>query len=285
MDKETTNVASSKETQNVAPTTKEGSYTQPSVKTPVVGDSTRPSFFHPRFMSSLADEVAKLVIKRLPRFAADNQKKKQKPHPRNKQTLGAFFLDTSAIIDGRIFDVMKLGLLGGIVVVPAAILLELKHIADSKDPIKKERGRKGLEGLESVKKLKTMKLLVLSDDKEIKAKHKEVDEQLIAITKQNKGKVITCDYNLEKKAFISGVTAINVHELANRLKILAIPGEEMSITLQHIGKDPTQGVGYLDDGTMVVVEQASTLIGQTVHVMISRVIQTSSGKILFSKKV
>lgn len=260
------------------------SNTQVEVKSPVVGDPTKPSFFHPRFMSSLADEVAKLVIKRLPRFTpADNHKKKL--HPKNKQTIGAFFLDTSAIIDGRIFDVMKVGLIGGVVVVPAAILLELKHIADSKDSLKKERGRKGLEGLESVKKLRGMKLVILPEDKELKAKNKEVDEQLIAITKINKGKVITCDYNLEKKASISGITAINVHDLANRLKIIAIPGEEISITLQHIGKDPTQGVGYLDDGTMVVVEQASGIIGQTIPVVISRVIQTSSGKILFSKKM
>ena len=263
---------------------KENGNTQTTSKSPVVGDSTRPSFFHPRFMSSLADEVAKLVIKRMPRFAVDNKKKKQK-HIKNKQTIGAFFLDTSAIIDGRIFDVMKVGLIGGIVVVPAAILLELKHIADSKDAVKKERGRKGLEGLESVKKFKGMKLVILPEDREIKMKNKEVDEQLIAIAKQNKGKVITCDYNLEKKASISGITAINVHELANRLKIIAIPGEEMNILLQHIGKDPTQGVGYLDDGTMVVVEQSSNLIGQNVPVLISRVIQTSSGKILFSKKI
>ena len=263
---------------------KEDSSTQGGLKTPVVSDSTRPSFFHPRFISSLADEVAKLVIKRLPGFASTGKHKK-KSNPKNKQTLGAFFLDTSAIIDGRIFDVMKVGLIGGVVVIPAAILLELKHIADSKDPLKKERGRKGLEGLESVKKLKGMRLLILPDDKELKAKHKEVDEQLIAITKLNKGKVITCDYNLEKKASISGIIAINVHDLANRLKIIAIPGEEISITLQHVGKDPTQGVGYLDDGTMVVVEQASDAIGKTMCVVISRVIQTSSGKILFSKKI
>src|SRR6185437_13190085 len=136
----------------------------------------------------------------------------------------AVFLDTSAIIDGRIFDVFDVGLLVGSVVVPESILLELKHIADSQDMVKRERGRRGLEALEKLKKKKTVKLITLPDSEKA-AKLKEVDEKLIALAKEYKGRVVTCDYNLEKKATVGGVTAVNVHELANRLKVQAVPGE------------------------------------------------------------
>lgn len=111
-----------------------------------------------------------------------------------------------------------------------------------------------------------------------------MDEKLIKLAKNYKGRIITCDYNLEKKAVVGGVTAINMHEVANRLKIAAIPGEKVNIKIAHVGKDPTQGVGYLDDGTMVVVEKGSREVEKLIAVTISRVIQTSSGKILFARK-
>lgn len=240
--------------------------------------SERNGFFHPRFMGAFADEVAKLVIQRLPKFP---QRKKKKINQKNKYIQGGFVLDTSAIIDKRIFDVIKLGLVSGVIIVPDSVLLELKHIADSKDPIKKDRGRKGLEGLEKVKRIKGIKVVVLPvSPEEMK---KEVDEQLIAIAKSNKGKLITCDYNLEKKASVHGITAINIHALAQLLKIAAVPGEKMQVKVVHIGKDTTQGVGYLDDGTMVVVENGSHLLEQTIEVIVVRVIQTATGKILFAK--
>ena len=121
------------------------------------------------------------------------------------------------------------------------------------------------------------------DDKDFTGK--EVDEKLIAIAKSRKGKIITCDYNLEKKASISGVVAVNVNTLANVLKVTAVPGESLHIKLQHKGKDITQGVGYLDDGTMIVVEHASMDLGKEVNVIVSRVIQTTAGRILFAKKI
>ncbi len=240
----------------------------------------RSNFFHPRFMGAFADEVAKLVIQRLPRLP--QRTKKKKTTTKNKQIQGGFFLDTSAIIDNRIFDVIKLGLLNGVIVVPDSVLLELKHIADSKDPLKKDRGRKGLEALDKVKKIKGVKLIVLSAIKGNDAQ-KEVDEQLISVAKSNKGKLITCDYNLEKKASVHGVTAINMHALAQMLKIAAVPGEKITVKVVHIGKDTTQGVGYLDDGTMIVVENGSHLLGQEVSVTVARVIQTQTGKILFAR--
>jgi len=115
-------------------------------------------------------------------------------------------------------------------------------------------------------------------------REKEVDEQLINFTKINKGKLITCDYNLEKKAGLHGVRAINMHALAQHLKIAAVPGETLQIKIMHVGKDATQGVGYLEDGTMVVVEKASGEVSQALNVKVSRVIQTATGKILFAKK-
>ncbi len=244
-----------------------------------VSNPERSNFFHPRFMGAFADEVAKLVIQRLPKLP--QRTKKKKSASKNKQIQGGFFLDTSAIIDNRIFDVIKLGLLSGVVVVPDSVLLELKHIADSKDPLKKDRGRKGLEALEKVKKVKGVKVVVLSAIKG-KDAQKEVDEQLISATKSNKGKLITCDYNLEKKASVHGVTAINMHALAQLLKVAAVPGEKITVKVVHIGKDTTQGVGYLDDGTMIVVENGSHLLGQDVSVTVARVIQTQTGKILFA---
>lgn len=236
--------------------------------------------FSPKMIGLLAEEIAKTMGK-FPNF-------RQKRPKETKKIENAIFLDTSAIIDGRIFDVINLGLLAGELVVLESILLELKHIADSKDLVKRERGRKGLALLERVKKVKGVKFSVFSNERE-KALGldalKEVDERLISAAKQNRGRLITCDYNLEKKASINGVTAINVNTLANVLKVIAVPGETLHIKIAHKGKDITQGVGYLDDGTMIVVENASAEIGRELNVVVSRVIQTSAGRILFSKKL
>lgn len=250
---------------------------------PAVRTSEKGIHFSPRFVGLLADEVAKTVVRTLPNFRRSNSKKKKVNKLEN-----AIFLDTSAIIDGRIFDVLNLGLIKGNIVILESILLELKHIADSKDLVKRERGRKGLSMLDKVKKIKGIKLIVLSSDEE-KAmgldKLAEVDERLIQAAKMNKARLITCDYNLEKKGSIGGVTSINMNTLANVLKVIAVPGETLHISIQHKGKDITQGVGYLDDGTMIVVENASADLGRELDVIVSRVIQTSAGRILFSKKI
>lgn len=240
----------------------------------------RHSPFSPRVIAQIAEEVAK----RLPHPG----KKSNKPKRKNGNGKPPVFLDTSAIIDGRIFDVFNLKVFDGPFVVLESILSELKHIADSSDTVKKERGRRGLELLEKLKKTKGFKVEVFSESQEKNLKlekYKEVDEKLIRGCKAMKGKIITCDYNLEKKANINGVTAINVNTLANLLKITAIPGESFSIKLQHVGKDITQGVGYFDDGTMVVVENSSADVGKVVDVVVSRVIQTTAGRILFAKKI
>ncbi len=242
-------------------------------------DQTSAILIPPKLMAQLAEEVARTVISHL-------------PHPRQRKKTerieNAVFLDTSAIIDGRIFDVINLGFFDSTFVLLESILLELKHIADSQDVVKRERGRKGLERLERLKKSRGRKVIVLGESSEKNlglSEVKEVDEKLIMAVKKNGGRVITCDYNLEKKASISGVVAVNVNTLANVLKVIAVPGESLHIKLQHKGKDITQGVGYLDDGTMIVVEHASLDLGREVDVIVSRVIQTTAGRILFAKKI
>jgi uncharacterized protein YacL len=252
------------------------------VETKEKADEKRSAVFNPKIIGAIADEVSKSLMMRLPHMLPRPRRKSQPKKP--KKIENAIFLDTSAIIDGRIFDVIEIGLLNGIVVIPAGILLELKHIADSQDMVRRERGRKGLEDLEKLKKTKRLKVLVLSEN-DTKQYKGEVDEQLIKVAKQHKGKVITCDYNLEKKAIIEGVVAININALANCLKVIAVPGEALHIKVSHQGKDPTQGVGYLDDGTMIVVEQGSTDIATELDVVVSRVIQTATGRILFAKKI
>lgn len=236
--------------------------------------------FPQRFISLLADEVAKTVVKRLPGLIPHGPKKDS--GFKRKKIDNSIFLDTSAIIDGRVFDVIELGLFTGTFVVLESILLELKHIADSKDLVKRVRGRKGLDLLEKLKKTKGGRVIVLSDSD---TKIKEVDEKLIQAAKIHRGRIITCDYNLEKKANISGILTININTLANYLKITAVPGEALHINILHKGKEISQGVGYLDDGTMLVVENASEDLGQTVDVVVSRVIQTTAGRILFAKKI
>jgi len=241
--------------------------------------------FPPRLIKAMADEVAKTVIKRLPRLIS---RRKGREHSKVRKLIeDAVFLDTSAIIDGRIFDVINLGLIKGVFVILDSILLELKHIADSKDVVKTVRGRKGLEFLEKLKKKGNVKFTVLSNHNgsALQNGKTEVDEELIREAHINKGKIITCDYNLEKKATISGVLAININTLANVLKVIAVPGEAIHIKILHRGKDVSQGIGYLDDGTMLVVEGASEDLGREIDVIVSRVIQTTAGRILFAKKI
>lgn len=243
-----------------------------------------PQALDPRLVAQIAEEVAKTVVTHLPHPQLPRRTRKKKSETIEK----AVFLDTSAIIDGRIFDVIHLGLLDSKFVVLESILLELKHIADSQDTVKRERGRKGLEHLDKLKKANGHRFMVLSADLERgfgAGDLGEVDEKLIHIARKNKGRIVTCDYNLEKKASISGVIAVNVNTLANALKVIAVPGESLHIKIQHKGKDTTQGVGYLDDGTMIVVEHASLDLGKELDVLVSRVIQTTAGRILFAKKI
>ncbi len=228
-----------------------------------------------KVVAQIAEEVAARVTSRLKRPAATTEKQPE------KKLENPLFLDTSAIIDARVFDLIRLGVFTGTFVALDGVLDELKHIADNKDEVKKERGRKGLTLLEQLRKEKSIKFETY-DDSNIK---KAVDERIIEAAKKTKGKIITCDFNLAKKASISGVVAIDMYEMANVLKTTALPGEAFFIKVIQKGKGDRQGVGYLPDGTMVVVEEGEHLIDQTVKVLISRVIQTDVGRIFFGKIV
>jgi uncharacterized protein YacL len=189
-------------------------------------------------------------------------------------------LDTSVIIDGRILDIFKTKFLEGKVIIPRFVLKELQQIADSTDPIKRQRGRRGLEILHTIQKEAGQ---TISIHEEEFPETYEVDAKLVKLAKLVEAKIMTVDFNLNRVAAFQGVKVLNINELANALKPVVFPGEQMQIKLLKEGKEHNQAVGYLDDGTMVVVEDARRLIGQEVKVVVTSVLQTQAGRMIFTK--
>lgn len=189
-------------------------------------------------------------------------------------------LDTSVIIDGRIAEVCESGFLEGVFILPQFILQELQYIADSPDSIKRARGRRGLDVLHKIQKMSQITVRIIDEDF---PKIKEVDTKLVALAKLMNAKVITNDFNLNKIAQLQGVAVLNINELANSLKPVVLPGETMKIFILKEGKEYNQGVAYLDDGTMVVIENARKLIGKNADVTVTSVLQTTAGRMIFSK--
>jgi len=189
-------------------------------------------------------------------------------------------LDTSVIIDGRIVDVCESGFLEGGFILPQFILQELQYIADSPDSIKRARGRRGLDVLHKIQKMSQITVRIVDEDF---PKIKEVDTKLVALAKLMNAKVITNDFNLNKIAELQGVSVLNINELANSLKPVVLPGESMKVFILKEGKEYNQGVAYLDDGTMVVIENARKLIGKNADVTVTSVLQTTAGRMIFSK--
>jgi len=189
-------------------------------------------------------------------------------------------LDTSVIIDGRIADVCETGFLEGVFILPQFILQELQHIADASDTMKRARGRRGLDILHKIQKMSRITVRIVDEDF---PKIKEVDAKLVALAKLLNAKVITNDFNLNKVAELQGVSVLNINELANSLKPVVLPGEAMKVFILKEGKEYNQGVAYLDDGTMVVVENARRLIGKNSDVTVTSVLQTTAGRMIFSK--
>lgn len=189
-------------------------------------------------------------------------------------------LDTSVIIDGRIVDICKTQFLTGKIIIPKFVLKELQQIADSTDPIKRQRGRRGLEMLHTVQKESGLDIVLHEGDF---PETPEVDAKLVQLAKLLGAKILTVDYNLNRVATIQGIKVLNINELANVLKPVVFPGEQMQIKLIKEGKEHNQAVGYLDDGTMVVVEEARRLIGQEVKVAVTSVLQTQAGRMIFTK--
>jgi uncharacterized protein YacL len=189
-------------------------------------------------------------------------------------------LDTSVIIDGRIADICETGFIEGTLVIPQFVLRELQHIADSSDTLKRNRGRRGLDILQRIQK--KVDIPVRIDDLDF-PEIREVDGKLVALAKMLRAKVITNDFNLNKVAELHGVSVLNINELANSLKPVVLPGEDMKIYVLKEGKEYNQGIGYLDDGTMVVIDNGRRWIGQTVDVCVTSVLQTTAGRMIFTR--
>jgi len=192
----------------------------------------------------------------------------------------AKLIDTSVIIDGRIADVCEAGFLEGPFIIPQFILQELQHIADSADSLRRARGRRGLDVLHRIQKMSNITVKIVDEDF---PKIKEVDSKLVALARLLGAKIITNDFNLNKVAGLQGVTVLNLNELSNALKPVVLPGESMNIFVVKEGKEFNQGVGYLDDGTMVVVDNARKLINQQIDVVVTSVLQTTAGRMIFAK--
>ncbi len=189
-------------------------------------------------------------------------------------------LDTSVIIDGRIADITETGFLEGTLIIPQFILRELQHIADSSDPLKRNRGRRGLDILQKIQKKVDIRVEI--SDMEF-PEIREVDNKLVAMAKTLNAKIVTNDFNLNKVAELHGVGVLNINELTNALRPVVLPGEDMRVYVLKEGKEYNQGIAYLDDGTMVVVDNGRRHIGQTIDVCVTSVLQTTAGRMIFSR--
>ncbi|QHA90090.1 PIN/TRAM domain-containing protein [Bacillus sp. N1-1] len=189
-------------------------------------------------------------------------------------------LDTSVIIDGRIADICQTGFLEGTLVIPQFVLEELQHIADSSDVLKRNRGRRGLDILNKIQKELEINVEIYEGDFE---EIQEVDSKLVKLAKLVNGMVVTNDFNLNKVCELQKVQVLNINDLANAVKPVVLPGEELNVQVIKDGKEYNQGVAYLDDGTMIVVEEGRNYIGKTIDVLVTSVLQTSAGRMIFAK--
>ncbi|GBF12011.1 PIN/TRAM domain-containing protein [Tepidibacillus infernus] len=201
-------------------------------------------------------------------------KKEQVPKYEHK------ILDTSVIIDGRIADICKTGFIEGILVIPHFVLEELQHIADSSDTLKRNRGRRGLDILNKIQKELDINVVIYEGDFE---EIQEVDSKLVKLAKVLEGKVVTNDFNLNKVCELQGVPVLNINDLSNAVKPVVLPGEELNVQVIKDGKEYNQGIAYLDDGTMIVVEGGREFIGHHIDVLVTSVLQTSAGRMIFAK--
>jgi uncharacterized protein YacL len=189
-------------------------------------------------------------------------------------------LDTSVIIDGRVADIAETGFLDGTLVVPQFVLKELQFVADSSDPLKRNRGRRGLDILHRIQKMAGLEVIISDVDF---PQVKEVDLKLIELARSLTGHIVTNDFNLNKVAQLRGVEVLNINELANSLKPVVLPGEQMNVFITKEGKEYNQGVAYLDDGTMVVVDNARSKIGRNLDIVVTSVLQTTAGRMIFGR--
>ena len=202
-----------------------------------------------------------------------------------RQAKGArpMLLDTSAIIDGRIADIVETGITESEIIVPRFILNELQTVADSQDKLKRNRGRRGLDILAQLQSSKSVDVRIMDPSAATVEKYSGVDEKLLALAHQLDGRVITNDYNLNKVARLRGIKVVNVNDLANAMRAVYLPGEPLKVRIIRPGEEAGQGVGYIQDGTMVVVEQARDLVGKEIEITVTSALQTSAGRMIFGR--
>jgi len=215
-----------------------------------------------------------------PQINLKKQSTAKKQDKAKKEIISPKILDTSVIIDGRISDICKTGFIEGTLIIPEFVLKELRHIADSSDSLKRNRGRRGLDILNILQKDDAVHVVIESKDY---GDNIEVDVKLLKLAKELGGKVLTNDFNLNKVAEFQGVEVLNINELANAVKPVVLPGEEMTVMVVKDGKESGQGLAYLDDGTMIVVEGGKKYIGDSVVVTVTSVLQTAAGRMIFAK--
>ena len=241
----------------------------------------------PQSVRPLADAAMGLLLSTLGIFLGSVAGSRYSaPHSAREKDAGAKkhhhakILDTSVIIDGRIADICEAGFVEGPMVVPQFVLKELQQIADSSDSLKRNRGRRGLDVLQRIQQNQDLDINIIETDF---PRVKEVDTKLVLLGKEICGMVMTNDFNLNKVAELQGVRVLNINELANAVKPVVLPGEDMSVFVIKEGKEHNQGVGYLDDGTMVVVDHAKHRIGEQIPVSVTSVLQTTAGRMIFTK--
>lgn len=219
-------------------------------------------------------------VSKLSRLSSALGKDRQSKKENSTKHIPPKVLDTSVIIDGRIADICQTGFIEGKLIIPKFVLNELQHIADSSDDLKRVRGRRGLDILNLIQKELKIEVEITEKDFDDIA---EVDSKLLKLAQVMNGKVVTNDYNLNKVAQFQGVEVLNINELANAVKPVAIPGEEMRAQVVKEGKESNQGIAYLDDGTMIVVDGGKKHIGETINVLVTSVLQTPAGRMIFGK--
>jgi PIN domain./TRAM domain. len=213
-------------------------------------------------------------------FAGKGLKKKYSDDEKKQRGKSVKILDTSVIIDGRIADICQTGFLEGTIIIPQFVLEELQHIADSSDVLKRNRGRRGLDILNRIQKEINVHVEILEGDFE---DIHEVDSKLVKLAKKLNGTVVTNDFNLNKVCELQNVPVLNINDLANAVKPIVLPGEEMVVQVIKDGREENQGIAYLDDGTMIVVEEGKNFIGKSINVLVTSVLQTSAGRMIFAK--
>lgn len=230
--------------------------------------------------NNLGSDVETFLKLSINKFKTEKEDGKSSKLSRKKSSVIPKILDTSVIIDGRIYDILTTGFIDGPIIIPAFVVEELQFVSDSSDAAKRNRGRRGLDLVNKMQKELNMEVILTDKDYPDIA---EVDAKLIKLAKDMKAKVITNDYNLNKVAEIHGVKVLNTNDLSNTVKTVVLPGEVITIHVLKEGKENNQGVAYLDDGTMIVVEGGKSLIGKTIAATVTSVLQTSAGRMIFVK--